>query len=566
MAKPKYIPPSGLQGLTKYWRTDLIAAFSVALVALPLSLGIAIASGVPPMAGVISCVVGGVITTFYRGSHVGINGPAAGLIAIILGGMISLEDGSGRTWQYVLAAVVISGVIQIVQGVFRLGKFADAIPASVIHGILAAIGVIIFAKQIHVALGVEIDETTTLGVLLAIPESILQLHPFVAIISVLSMLLLIFYANISNMLFRFVPAPVWVVVIAVPLAMLFGFSQIQQLSFLGKAYPVGPELLLDIPDHVLDSILFPDFSRVGEGKFWLLVISLNLIASLETLAIGKAVDKLDPFKRRTNVNKDLIGVGLANVVAGCIGGLPIITVIVRSSVNINNGAKTRWSNLYYGLIILLFVLLFSAFLQNIPLAALAAILVYTGFKLASPAVFKHALNQGVEQFLFLTATLIVTLFTDLLWGMISGILTTILVQMLLSRLPASVFFQYIRKPKFQYKQLGAKRHEVEVEGIAGFLTLLPLQRILEAIPAKENLTINFSQTRLVDLTVQEFLDDFGKRYEEDGGTFAVTGLDNHCASSSHPYALKTLPTKTLATYSTMMVLAGNFAHQLSLSA
>ncbi len=541
--KNHVVPATGWQGLIKHWRNDLIAAFSVSLVALPLSLGIAIASGLPPISGILTAAIGGFVATIFRGSYVAINGPAAGLIAVVYTAVISLKDGSGRELNYVMAAILICGVIQVFLGLFKLGKIAEIYPSSVIHGVLAAIGVIIFSKQIHIALGSDSAADSTIGVLLDIPGSLLSLNPFVTIISVVSILLLIYHSKISYKLFHFLPAPIWVLVLSIPFVYWFDFFELHQLIFWGKTYEVGPNFLITLPDNLLDSFIFPDFSRIGDGTFWLAVISITLIASIETLAISKAIDKLDPYKRTTNPNKELVGLGISNMVSGLLGGLPIITVIVRSSVNINNNAKTSWSNVYHGLFLVLFILLLAPVISQVPLAALAAILVFTGYKLAAPWVFKQAYNQGIEQLLFLVGTLIITLYTDLLWGIFGGIALTLIVHLLLARLPVVDFFQMIFRSGTTLEENKKGFYLLNVKGIANFLSMLFLKDMIEQVPKGSHLTVRFTEARLVDLTVQEYIKEYGRRYQENGGYFVMEGFEYHVASTNHPLALKSRFTK-----------------------
>ena len=534
------LPERGLKGFLKHWRNDLIAAFSVALVALPLSLGIAIASGMQPMSGIIAAVVGGVVTTLYRGGYVSINGPAAGLIAVVYAAIQSLEDGSGNGINYMLAAVVISGLIQVSLGLLKLGKFANAFPSSVIHGMLAAIGIIILSKQLFLALGIPSDAESSIGIITDTLGKLHLVNPFIAMITLASLLLLIYHARISYKLFHFLPAPVWVLVIAIPFVYFFNFFEPHSISFLNKVYEVGPDLLISIPDNPLDALMFPDFAKIGTGVFWMAVLSITLISSLETLAIAKAIDKLDPYKRVTDSNKDLIGNGLATLVCGCIGGLPIIPVIARSSVNINNNAKTRWSNLYNAVFILIFVLLLAPMIQKVPLAALAAILVYTGYKLAAPRVFRAAYEQGMEQLLFLSATVIITLYTDLLYGILGGILLTLLVHVLLSRLPADVFFKMIFRSQTRLEVGTGNRYHLRLDGVANFLSIIKINELLASIPVESVVEIDLSKARLIDLTVQERLEDFKMRHELKGGQVHTVGQDSHVASSYHPWALKSL--------------------------
>ncbi|NQY66269.1 MAG: SulP family inorganic anion transporter, partial [Flavobacteriales bacterium] len=296
--------------------------------------------------------------------------------------------------------------------------------------------------------------------------------------------------------------------------------------------------IIDIPSNPLDCILYPDFAMIDTMAFWLTVLSITMIGSVITLASARAVDKLDPYKRTTDLNKDLIGVGLSTMVSGALGGLPITNVIVRSTVNLNSNGKTRWSNFYHGIILILFVLILAPTLGNIPLAALAAILLHTGFKLASPKVFKLAYDQGVEQLLFLWSTLIITLYTDLLYGIIGGIFTTFLLHILLAKVGFVPFFKMIYKSGSKVHKLDNGTYDVKLKGIANFLYALRLDKLLEEIPIGSNVLIDLSQTRLVDLSIMENLIDYKRIQENNGGDVKLIGLDSHVASSSHNRALK----------------------------
>jgi MFS superfamily sulfate permease-like transporter len=529
-----FIPHDGFKGLKENWRSDLFAAISVSLVALPLALGIAVASNMSPMAGVLSAIIGGVVTTFFRGGHLTINGPAAGLIAAILGGLVALD----YNINYVLAAIVVAGGIQILLGVFKLGRFAKLLPSSVLHGILAAIGVIIIAKQAPYALGTTSDADTVIGNLLDIFYKLPDANPFVFIVALAGILILVFYKKTSNKIIRAIPAPMWVLLLALPLVFGFDFFTEHSISFLGKSYGVGPKLLIEIPEDPLDCIMHPDFGMIGTMAFWLTVLSITTIASIVTLASARAVDKLDPYKRTTNLNKDLIGVGISTMVSGALGGLPITSVIVRSTVNVNNNAKTRWSNLYHGIFLILFVLILAPVLRSVPLAALAAILVHTGFKLASPLVFKQAYDQGVEQLFFLSSTLIITLFSNLLYGIMGGILITLITHILLARVGFLPFFKMIYRSGSKVDRLENGSYDVKLKGISNFLYALQLEKLLQNIPIGSVVRIDMSQTRLVDLSIMENVIDFKRIQDNNGGDVKLIGLDNHVASTSHNRALK----------------------------
>lgn len=529
-----HIPRSGFRGLTENWRNDLIAALSVALVALPLALGIAVASGVAPMAGIWSAIIGGVVTTFFRGGHLAINGPAAGLIAVILGGLAALDGNIN----YVLAAIVVSGGIQIVLGFLKIGRFAHMFPSSVLHGVLAAIGVIIFAKQIHFALGTSSDSDSVIGTMLDAVYMLPETNPFVASIAIMGLLILIFYKRIPFKFFHLLPGPMWVLLLSLPFVFGFDFLYEHTRTFLGNEYQMGPHFLINIPDNPLDSIMYPDFGMIGTSAFWLTVVSITLVASIETLASARAVDKLDPYKRVTDLNKDLVGVGISTMVSGALGGLPIITVIVRSTVNVQNNAKTKWSNLYHGIFLIVFILILAPVLQNVPLAALAAILVHTGLKLASPKVFYQAYDQGVEQLLFMVSTLLITLFTNLLYGIIGGILITLTLHLLLAKVGFFPFFRMIFNSGSKIYSREDGSYDVKIRGIANFLSVLSINKLLATVPDQKVVRVDLEKTRLVDLSLIENLIEYKRIQESNGGDVAIGGLDHHWASSSHNRALK----------------------------
>ena len=531
-------PKTGIKGLTENWQSDLIAAISVALIALPLSLGIALAAGAPAMSGIFSAVVGGIVTTLYRGGHISVNGPAKGVIGVILLGIALMDDGSGQAFNYVLAAVVVSGAIQMLLGILKLGRLAEVFHSSVIHGILAAIGIIIFAKQIHVALGTHSDSPSIIQNLIDAVLYLPQANPFVILISLTGLFLLLLHSKISYRFFHFLPAPMWVITLSIPFAYLFNFFDQQTLSFLGKTYEIGPHLLLDIPDNIMDSIMHPNFNKVNTIEFWTTVFSMLIITSIESLAIAKAVDKIDPYKRKTDLNKDLTGIGLSTMVAGLIGGLPIIAVIIRSTVNIHNGAKTKWSNMYQGILLLLFIVALSPIMRKVPLSAFAILLVYTGFKLASPAVFKKAYNQGIEQLIFFTGTMILTIYTNLLIGLLGGLLLALVTHMLLARLSIPQFFKMVYKSRTKLVKLKDGSFDLKIRGIANFLGILKVDNLITQIPSGANVNIDLSETRLVGITYMDYLVEFLKSQRDSGGRVFITGLDSHVSSTTYNRALK----------------------------
>lgn len=531
------VPKDWLGGILESWRVDLIAAFSVALVALPLALGIAFASNVPPMAGVISVVLGGMVTTLVRSGHVGINGPTPGLITVIAGAMVTLKGSDESALPFVFAAVVVAGAIQVLMGLLRMGSVGNYFPSSVINGLLAAIGVIIFAKQFHVGVGGRGVGGSALNELAAIPDSLFNANPFVLIIALVSVTILILHPKIKSRFVHFVPAPMWVLMFSVPLGFVFGFFEQQEKDFFGTSFGVGPNYLVKLPDKLLEALVFPDFSKLNRPEFWLVVVSICLVATIETLSSTKAVDKIDPYKRKTDLNRDLVAVGIATIVCGCVGGLPVITVIVRSSVNVNHGGRTRWSNFYHGSIVLAFIALLPFAIQKVPLAALSGILIFTGYKLASPKLFKDTLRFGNEQLLILLVTLLATLKAGLLLGLISGVIFALIIHWLWSGVTPRGFVLGALKPNV-LSEITDDTYYVRCRGLTNFLTLHALDRQLKGAPQGGHVVVDLSTSKLADFTTFEFLLSFAEDYEREGGKFELVESSATSRSSRHPFSLR----------------------------
>jgi MFS superfamily sulfate permease-like transporter len=343
------IPKTGIAGLMENWRSDLLSGFLVFLIALPLCLGISMASGFPPSAGIITAIVGGLVVSRLSGSFVTINGPAAGLIVVVLDAVQSLGEGDAMAgYRYTLAAIVVASVLQILMGVFKAGRLSSFFPASVIHGMLAAIGIIIMTKQIHVVLGVTPEKGSLISTMAQVPHSLMNLNPEIAIIGFTGLAILIAWTRVKNTTLKMIPAPLIVVLVGIALAKYFDLDHEHMYLFLPNSdilahheATVGPKFLVAISENFMSSFYFPDFSKLGTLEFWEAVITIGLVGSLESLLSAMAVEKLDPYKRQTNLDKDLTAVGVGNLLSGMIGGLPMIAEIVRSSANVNNGAKTR---------------------------------------------------------------------------------------------------------------------------------------------------------------------------------------------------------------------------------
>ncbi len=529
-------PETNVSGLRAHWRNDLIAGFSVALVALPLALGIATAAGAPPISGLVSCVVAGLVATFVRGSKVGINGPGNSLVVIVAGAFAIL--GGPESFPHVLGAVVIAGGIQALFGLLRLGRVGDIIPPAVIQGMLAAIGLIIVSKQAHVVFGHAPPDGGTLDAVRALPATVAGLDPAATVIGVLSVVILAVHPKIKTKLVHFVPAPLWVVIFAIPIA--FAFEDIApRLGPAASSLALDPHQLVAIPDDLLGSLVHPDFSRVGEVGFWQVVLTLTLVTSIENIVSVKAVDKLDSFRRRSDLNRDLVGMGLATIASGFLGGLPVLTVVARSSVNVNHGAKTGWSNFFAGLIILVFVVFLSPIIQEIALAALAGVLVYTGYKLAAPHVVEDVLRKGPDHFLVFGITLAVTLVQGLLWGITVGLAAELLSHLLILGLPPREALRILRETDVESIRKEGEPRVLRLRGVASFLTIPKLRQVFEELAPRDRVIVDFSEAMLVDNCTLDYCHEFRRRFEQGTpeASFELIGLEAHRAISDHPDAL-----------------------------
>lgn len=525
---------------------NIFAGFVVSLIALPLGLGLAIASEAPPISGIIAAVVGGIVVSILGGSNVTITGPGNGLVIVVLGAITTL--GGGDLYQgylFTLAAVVISGILILILGFLKMGRLADFFPASAIEGMLAAIGIGILSKQFHIMIGHNNENGSIISLLLQIPKGIIDLfttgdssQKIAGTIGVISLLIMVFYSKIRNKYFQLIPAPMWILILTIGFSYVFkGFDM---------PYPMDANFLVSIPDDIFGSLAFPDFSIAHTNRFIVVVFALTFIASIESLLSIKAVDKLDPGSRRSNVNKDLKALGLATTISGLLGGLNVVTVIARSSVNVNNNATNRSANFFHALFLILFIIIFQAQLRSIPLAALAAILVYTGYKLATPKTFKKVAEIGKEQILIFLATLLTTLFTNLMTGISVGIAITFIIHVIINR-SFSLFFSHIFKPNIlMFKEPDGGNYYVSIKHFCSFINFYKLKNKLDVIPENENVVLDFSMCSFVDHTSFEGVENYIQTFEKKGGSIEFIGLDKHETDSKHPFAIrKMLPLKAL---------------------
>lgn len=511
-------------------KKDALSGFLVFLIALPLCLGISMASGYPPIAGVLTAIVGGVLVSFLGSARLTIKGPAAGLIVIALGAVTELGGGDpAQGYRKALAVGVVAGVIQIGLAFARAGIIGDLMPPSVVHGMLAAIGVIIISKQAHTVMGVTPEGKEPLELIAEIPGSLAKLNPELVVIGAIALVVLFGMPMLKSRSLRRVPAPLVVLLLAVPMGMAFDLGHEHVYSFASHAYTVGPRFLVRLPGHLIDAVTTPDFSAITSAVSIKYIMMFVLVGSIESLLSVSAVDALDPAKRSSNHNRDLLAMGIGNTIAAAIGGLPMISEIVRSKANIDNGATSPLANFFHGLCLLLFVAFLPGLLQQIPLAALAAMLIYTGFRLASPSELARAYRIGPEQLLLFVTTLLVTLATDLLVGVGAGLVLKAAIHIKNGAPVRALVRSRIREEREGDTLI------IHVEDAAVFCNYLGLKRRLAAVGDDvRRVEIDFSQAWVVDHTVLERLHLLSDEW--DGRVLELTGLEGHERASSHDLA------------------------------
>ena len=542
-------PPLGnLQGFRTYFRNDLLSGFLVFLIALPLCLAISNASGFPPIAGIFTAVVGSIVATVVSNSELTIKGPAAGLIVVVLG-CIEAFGGDGmlngwsaadhQAYRATLAVGVVAAVLQVIFGFFRAGIVGDFFPISAVHGMLAAIGVIIIAKQIPVAVGVSASGSP-LDLLSRIPDMFMAANPAIAVIGGTSIAIMFAWPSLRVRVpyGGLIPAPLIVLCIAVPMGMYFDLTHEHEYFLQNHQYHLGEEHLVAMPDHVFgvfDYLETPDWSALKQPVAWTWVFMFFAIGSLESLLSAKAVDFLDPNKRKSNMDRDMIAVGIGNAAVSMIGGLPMISEIVRSKANIDNGAKTRFANFWHGMFLLVCVTFIPMLLHRIPMAALAAMLIYTGFRLAHPSEFMNVLRIGREQLVIFAVTLLAVLATDLLIGIGIGILTKIVIH-LSNGVPLHSLF----KPEIQIADDDGTTVRIVAYKSAVFSNWIPIRRQIERVGLLERKHIEFdvAETQLVDHSVMDKLHEMALDFEQQGLQFKVIGLDSHRPMANHTYSAR----------------------------
>lgn len=533
-------PVGNAEGFRKYFAADFKSGFFVFLIALPLCLGISLASGYPAIAGVFTAIVGGILGTFISNAELTIKGPAAGLIVIAVGAVTELGGGDMILgYQLALGVGVAAGLIQIAFGLLKVGILGEFFPLAAVHGMLAAIGVIIMSKQIHIVLGVGGVSGEPLELIAHVPHSLMHMNPEVALIGIVSLAILIGMPLLPFSWAKKIPGPMLVLAVAIPLGLFFDLGHEHVYQWQHHDYQVGPQYLVQVPSNLLQAIVLPDFSALTTVAGWKYVIMFALVGSLESLLSAKAVDLLDPWSRRSNMDRDLLAVGIGNTLVSFIGGLPMISEIVRSSANASNGARTRFANMWHGVFLLACVALIPTLLGTIPMATLAAMLVYTGFRLASPKEFIATYKVGTEQLIIFGMTLIMTLATDLLIGIAAGIVTKIVIHAVRGVPPHRAFTARVTT------EAGTPAGErpvisVKVAGALVFSNWLSFLKQVRKLDPGAEVIVDLSEATIVDHSAMSKINELADEYEQRKGHLAIKGLERHRAVSAHPQAARLL--------------------------
>lgn len=505
---------------------NMQSGFFIALLALPLSLGIASASSFPPIAGLISAIVAGIFCSFIAGSPISIKGPAAGLIVIVMAAVYDLGNGDlVAGYKRTLAIGVIAALGQIILAFSKISKVGKVMPPSIIHGMLAAIGVIIMSKQSHILLGNIPSGKTPFELILELPHSIMHANPELLFMGVIVFICMIILPKKDSPLLKKIPPALIALSIVIPLSLIWHLHDKHSYSLFGYNFNVGPEFLVNIPSSLLNSFVFPDFSILKNLIAYKYIIMLMLVGSLESILTVIAIDSLSSNKKESDLDKDLLAIGIGNLISSLLGGLPIISEVVRSKANIDSNASNAWSAFFHGAFLLFAVLFLGNILQEIPLSALAAMLIIVGFKLASPAQFKHVKKIGNDQLLLFSATLLITLATDLLVGVFSGVLLKIFIHII----------RGIKLKDFLYlhHNLTEEKNKIviAISGPLIFSNSLQLYKLItKFLNSNKIILIDLEKAKIVDHTTLQQLQTFTRRYEE---MVVITGLNSLKSNTSH---------------------------------
>jgi MFS superfamily sulfate permease-like transporter len=526
------IPSDGLVGLRQYWRWDGFSAFLVLVLSLPFCLSLAFATGFPIISGIITVAVGGLVISFVSNSHLSIKSPSLGLVPVVFFAVHNLGSGYLFTgYQYTLALIVLAGGLQMLWGLLRVGEWLSIISDTIVYGVLATVGILVFVHQLPFLLGIQPKTIDTVGILLDLPFQIWEIKPAVAFIGLFSLLILFTFSSIKSRFVPIFPTSMLVVLLGVLLSFYFQLKNTSEATY-----------LISLPPTSYEIINVPNFERVFTWQSGYYILVIAIFGSLETMLNTKSVDAIDFYRRKTQTNREIFAIGLGNVISGSLGGLPMVSSLDFSSANVNSRAKTRWANFFHGLYILIFWLLAIRFTEHIPWAVLSAILIYHAYKLFNPDLYKDILYVGKDQLFVFLATVIVGLWSGVLGGILAGFGANLAIYLWLGASWKSLFWSNIKIVNF-----GNNRNKVTIKNEALATNYLHLKRQIAQLPKGGQIYLDFTKCKIIDYNFLELAYHHPYNYNTDEGSLELQGFEDHQTISKHPLASRILKKKGVNT-------------------
>lgn len=515
------MPDRGFEGLKSHWKADIFAGIWVGIISLPLSIGIALASGFPAISGITSALIGGIVLTFLSSSYLTIKGPGISMIAIVLIAVENLSQYPSTGIQYTLAVIVMAGVIQVFLGVLRIGLWHSIVPYSIVYGVITAVGIMVVLRQTYYLIGLVPDESNFFWLFIKIPLHISTSYPSLTSLGIISLALLIILDIPKLNLGRVLPG----VFLVFDIGLIWGYTS-QGTSDLS---------LIAFPESLaLDNIYIqPLYTKIFTQKSLEYAFALALLSTLESIINAKSTEVLDLHRRRSKIDLDIVVLGLGNVASGLLGGLPLIITLEKSTINVNQGAKTRWAGFFQSFFVLLMVFLAFPIFHYIPMATMAAIVIFLTYRHNSPKLFKNIQEIGTDQFFLFLVSIFLTLTLGILYGILAGVVLTVIVYIFLGGPIKSLFF-----PKVTVSQKGKRKNKLrlDIHGAAVSSNYFVIKRHLDRVNIEDHarLIIDLSATKVVDYTFLELIYRYAALKDMNDGRLELQGLKNHKSLSKHP--------------------------------
>ena len=523
------MPKDGLPGLQKHWRSDLFASLFVFMLSLPYTLGLAFAAQFPISSGIITILIGAFIITFISGSHLTIKAPGISLIPILFFAVHTMGSGYLSTgYKFTFAIIIVAGFLQIIFGLTKLGRWLLIIPDSVMYGVLASVGLIVLIHQAHYLVGLVPEPKNTFILIYEFPLKVIQAQQQVAIIGISSLFLLIIFTSFRVRHAVFFPSPMVVMLLGIAIAYYLDIKSV-----------VGEQFFIHLPENYPSPTVLPDFTKITTYESLEFIFVIAFIGSLDTLINVKSIDAVDFYRRKSKTNRELIALGIGNVICGVLGALPMISSMIFSSTNVNSGAKTRWSNLFLGLMFLVFILFASAWIELIPMASLSAILIITAYRLFSRKLVRDIYEVGIDQLCVFLVTLLTSLIFGLIIAVIIGLITSFIIYIILGAEPKSLFTTTVKVVNYSNQ-----RSKIMVRSSALASNYLNLSKQIAKLPKGNQIYLDFAKSKVVDHSFLELVYHHPYNFNNEEGSIELQGLEDHFSVSKHPLATRRIKQKS----------------------